>query len=174
MRLRSTLPVMPLLPPAVVAYAWMCHYHTHIAGPVVMLFIAGFSATYVKFAYSDDLLLTFAPPANSWIYSSTLTYIVDANTGRSSTAVATNSSARGIMGLIVAEVSVPLQNAIGDGGLYTGWAGLIVLIEVITLLVMYRGASWRAASEAKTAARRAAALAVHAVHADDEDTKTVH
>lgn len=72
------------------------------------------------------------------------------------------------MGLIVAEVSVPLQNAIGDGGLYTGWAGIIVVIEVITLLVMYRGASWRAASEAKAAARRAATL-----HADNEDAKTV-
>lgn len=73
------------------------------------------------------------------------------------------------MGLIVAEVSVPLQNAIGDGGLYTGWACLILLIEAITLLVMYRGASWRSASEAKAATRRAAAL-----HVDAEDAKTVH
>ena len=80
---------MPLLPSSVLAYAWMAHYKVNIAGPAVMLFIAGFSCT--------------------WIYSSTLTYIVDANTGRSSTAIATNSSSRGIMGLIIAEISVPLQ-----------------------------------------------------------------
>jgi hypothetical protein len=44
-----------------------------------------------------------------WIYSSTLTYIVDANTGRSSTAIASNSSLRGLAGFIAAEISAPLQ-----------------------------------------------------------------
>lgn len=49
------------------------------------------------------------------------------------------------MGLVVAEVSVPLLNAIGDGGLYTLWAGLQVGIELMTILVMLRGAGWREA-----------------------------
>ena len=89
MRLRGTLPVMPLLPSSVLAYAWMAHFNVNIAGPAIMLFVAGFSCT--------------------WIYSSTIAYIVDANTGRSSTAVAANSSWRGIVGLIIAEISVPLQ-----------------------------------------------------------------
>lgn len=165
MRLRSTLPVMPLLPSSVLAYAWMAHIKVNIAGPVVMLFIAGFSCT--------------------WIYSSTLTYIVDANTGRSSTAIATNSSSRGIVGLIIAEISVPLQvcpkhflpgrlsehaqflfrsyfvfiaptfvsqDVLGDGGLYSIWAGVLVFLELTTVLVMYRGAQWRAQSGDKAAA----------------------
>jgi len=44
-----------------------------------------------------------------WIYASALAYIVDANIGRSSTAVATNSSFRGIGGFVAAEIAVPLQ-----------------------------------------------------------------
>ena len=43
------------------------------------------------------------------MYSSTLAYIVDANTGRSSSAVAMNSAFRGIAAFVGAEVAVPLQ-----------------------------------------------------------------
>ena len=80
------------------------------------------------------------------MYSSTLAYIVDANTGRSSTAVATNSSFRGIAGFIAAEIAAPLQDSIGDGGLYTMWAGLMVLAELILLLVLWKGGKWREAA----------------------------
>ncbi|KAF9517241.1 hypothetical protein BS47DRAFT_1339996 [Hydnum rufescens UP504] len=130
MRLRSTLVVMGLLPPCVLAYAWMCQMKVHVAGPVVMLFFAGFSAI--------------------WIYSSTLTYIVDANTGRSSTAIATNSSFRGLAGFIAAEISAPLQDSVGDGGLYSIWAGLIVFLELLIVLVMIKGATWRREHERRT------------------------
>ena len=43
------------------------------------------------------------------MYSSTLAYIVDANVGRSSTAVAANSSIRGLFAFVAAEMAVPLQ-----------------------------------------------------------------
>ncbi|QRV92413.1 major facilitator superfamily transporter [Ceratobasidium sp. AG-Ba] len=127
MRLQSTKPAMVLLPLLVVGYAWMCEEHVHIAGPVVVLFFAGFGAI--------------------WIYSSTLAYIVDANPGRASSAIAANSSFRGISGLVVAEISVPLQNAIGDGGLYTIWAGLLAVCEGLILLLIWRGERWRASRE---------------------------
>ncbi|KZS93595.1 MFS general substrate transporter, partial [Sistotremastrum niveocremeum HHB9708] len=129
MRLESTKLCMFLLPPSVIAYAWMAQKHVHIAGLVVALFFSGF--------------------ASIWIYASTLAYIVDANNGRSSTAVATNSFFRGTAGFIAAEVAVPLQTAIGDGGLYTVWAGLCVLLDLMILLVIWRGEGWRRAAEAK-------------------------
>lgn len=44
-----------------------------------------------------------------WTYTSTLSYIVDANTGRSSTAVATNSAFRGVSAFVATEIAVPLQ-----------------------------------------------------------------
>lgn len=97
----------------------------------------------------------------SWIYSSTLAYIVDANVGRSSTAVATNSFCRGVAGFIAAELAVPLQvclifysllfenverqpqNALGDGGLYTLWAGIMALSFLMILLTIKKGGEWR-------------------------------
>lgn len=102
-----------------------------------------------------------------WIYSSTLAYIVDANVGRSSTAVATNSAFRGIFAFVGSEVAIPLQvsphlalvmssgiahtgqDATGDGGMYTIWAGVMVLAELLILLVLYRGGKWREESETR-------------------------
>lgn len=126
MRLESTKIAMLWLPLSIVGYAWVCQKRVNIAAVCVMLFLAGFTST--------------------WIYTSTLAYIVDANTGRSSTAVATNSSFRGLSAFVSAEVAVPLQDAIGDGGLYTLWAGLIIVAECMILLVLYKGRDWREAS----------------------------
>ncbi|KAG2120059.1 hypothetical protein BD769DRAFT_1480814, partial [Suillus cothurnatus] len=96
-------------------YAWVCQERVNIAAVCVMLFLTGFLSV--------------------WTYTSILAYLVDANTGRSSMAVAMNSS-----------IAVPLQDAIGDGGLYTLWAGLMVIVECMILLVLYKGRSWREAS----------------------------
>lgn len=126
MRLESTKVAMWWLPPVVVGYAWVCQKHVHIAAVCTMLFFGGFFSI--------------------WIYSSTLAYIVDSNLGRSSSAVAMNSLFRGVSGFVAAEVAVPLQDAIGDGGLYTAWAGLLLLAELMILLVLYKGRGWRETS----------------------------
>lgn len=78
-----------------------------------------------------------------WIYTSTLAYVVDANPGRSCSAVATNSSFRGTLAFVSTMVAVPLQDAVGDGWLYTGFAGLLVVMELLIVLVQRKGASWR-------------------------------
>jgi hypothetical protein len=39
-----------------------------------------------------------------------------------------------------------VQDAIGDGGLYTLWAGLMVMVECMILLVLYKGRNWREVS----------------------------
>ena len=101
------------------------------------------------------------------MYSITLAYIVDANVGRSSTAVATNSAFRGVLAFVAAEVAVPLQvssfhlsicakysyrvrylkDSIHDGGLYSLWAGLLLVAASLVLLVRYKGSGWRADAE---------------------------
>ncbi|KAF8441027.1 vacuolar DHA amino acid exporter [Boletus edulis BED1] len=126
MRLESTKLAMWFFPPAVIGYAWVCQQHVHVSAICVMLFLSGFFSI--------------------WIYASTLAYIVDANVGQSSSAVATNASFRGISAFLAAEIAVPLQDAIGDGGLYTLWAGLMLLAELMILLVLYKGKQWREAS----------------------------
>ncbi|KAI6114268.1 MFS general substrate transporter [Pisolithus sp. B1] len=126
MRLESTKIAMLGLPPAVIGYAWVCQERVHVAAMCIMLFLSGFFSI--------------------WIYSSTLAYVVDTNTGSSSSAVAANSSIRGASAFVAAEVAVPLQDAIGDGGLYTIWAGLMLFAELVILLVIYGGKQWREAS----------------------------
>ncbi|OAX41598.1 vacuolar DHA amino acid exporter [Rhizopogon vinicolor AM-OR11-026] len=129
MRLTSTLPAMWFFPPSIIGYAWVCEKHVHVAAICVMLFLSGFFSI--------------------WIYTSTLAYIVDANPGRSSTAVATNSAFRCIFAFVATEVAVPIQDAIGDGGLYTLWGGIMIIMEVLILLVLYKGKKWREACDEK-------------------------
>ncbi|KIM36580.1 hypothetical protein M413DRAFT_449115 [Hebeloma cylindrosporum] len=95
MRLGSTVLGVIFFPPSVVAFGWICEKHVHVAVICVFLFLTGFFSIL--------------------IYSSSLTYIVDANVGRSSTAVATNSAFRGMAAFIATEIAVPLQDGVGDG-----------------------------------------------------------
>jgi Na+/melibiose symporter-like transporter len=127
MRLKSTKLVMFIIPPSVLAFAWVTGEKLHWAGAVATLFVSGFGILF--------------------IYASTLAYIVDANAGRSTAAVAANSSFRGIAGLVAAEIAAPLQDTIGDGGLYSLWAGLLVVMELMILVVIRRGQHWREEAE---------------------------
>ena len=61
--------------------------------------------------------------------------------------MATNSCFRGIAAFVFTEAAVPLQNSMGDGGLYTLWAGILVLCELLLLLVRLRGGAWREAAD---------------------------
>jgi len=134
MRLESTKLFMIFLPASVIAYGWICEKHVNVAAICVFLFCAGFFSI--------------------CIYSSTLAYIVDANVGRSSSAVATNSCFRGAFAFVAAEIAVPLQMAIGDGGLYSLWAGLLLISQSLILLVWWKGDSWRRRSEVKESNRQ--------------------
>ncbi|KAF8802110.1 MFS general substrate transporter [Phlegmacium glaucopus] len=89
MRLRSTFLGALFLPPCILAFGWVCAKHVHISALCVFLFLSGFFLV--------------------WSYSSTLAYLVDANNGRSSTAVAPNSAVCGISAFVAIEIVVPLQ-----------------------------------------------------------------
>jgi len=66
---------------------------------------------------------------------------------------------RRVVVLVSMSIATPLstfpacQNAIGDGGLYSIWTGLILLSELCTLLVLFKGRQWRERAEAREAAR---------------------
>lgn len=127
MRLISTRPAMWFLPPVIIGYAWVCEKRVHVAAICVMLCLAGFFST--------------------WVYASTLAYIIDANPGRSSTVVATNSAFRCAFAFVAIEAAIPIQVAIGDGDLYTLWAGIMIIMEALILAVLYKGKEWREACE---------------------------
>ncbi|PPQ71064.1 hypothetical protein CVT26_011466 [Gymnopilus dilepis] len=122
-RLNSAKVMMPILPLSLFAYGGLTERRYPLTPIAVAMFIAGFSS--------------------SWIYSSILAYIVDANSGRSSSAVPVNSFCRGLMAFVAAEIAIPLQTALGDGGLYSLLAGLMVLEGGLLLLLIAKGKSWR-------------------------------
>ncbi|KAF5315382.1 hypothetical protein D9619_007469 [Psilocybe cf. subviscida] len=132
MRLKSTIYGIAVLPPTVVALGWVYHFHLHIAVVCLFLFLGGFF--------------------NIWIYSSSLAYVVDANNGRASTASACNSAFRGLFAFISTEIAVPLQDGLGDGWMYTVWAGIVLLGGVCILIVSWKGEDWRLAAEMREAA----------------------
>ncbi|KAL4266509.1 MFS transporter superfamily protein [Pleurotus pulmonarius] len=134
MRLRSTILGLIFLPPSIVGMGWVYHQHAHIAFVCVMLFSNGFFLI--------------------WTYSSTLAYIVDANNGRSSTAMAANSAFRGMSAFLATEITVPLQDSLGDGPMYTIWGVIVLMSELLILLVYLKGGKWRQSAEAREALQR--------------------
>jgi hypothetical protein len=129
-------------------------------------------------------MLFIAGVAVNWAYASTLAYVVDSNIGRASSAIAVNSTFRGVLGLVFAEISGPLQvcfpnillsrrliffqNSIGDGGLYSIWAGLMFLTGACIYILIYKGPQWRLQEETKKVARRAKGLAKEQVKSKAE------
>lgn len=115
MRLLSTRLAMLFLPPSLVAYGWLVQYSQPIWWICIALFVIGMSSI--------------------WIYSSTLAFIVDANPGRSTSAVACNSAARGISGCAASFFAPAIVNSkIGNGGLYTIWAATSIILMGVLLL----------------------------------------
>ncbi|KAG6919645.1 hypothetical protein DXG01_003509 [Tephrocybe rancida] len=127
MRLKNAVYSSALLPPFVLAFGWVCEQRVHVAAICVMLFFCGFFSI--------------------WTYASTLAYIADSNTGRSSSAFAANSAFRGVSAFVAIEIAVPLQDGLGDGWTYTLWAGLMLISGLLILLVAYRGEGWRRKAE---------------------------
>ncbi|KIJ98779.1 hypothetical protein K443DRAFT_194133 [Laccaria amethystina LaAM-08-1] len=129
MRLKSTYLGVLFLPPSILALGWLYQKKVHVSAICVFLFACGFFSI--------------------WTYTSTIAYIVDANNGRSSTAVATNSAFRGVMAFITTEVAVPLQDGVGDGWMYTIWALLMLSGGMLILLVSWKGGRWREQGQAR-------------------------
>jgi hypothetical protein len=55
--------------------------------------------------------------------------------GRSSAAVSSNSFVRGCLACVMSQIARPIQDAIGDGGLYTIFAGLLTMSSLGIMLV---------------------------------------
>ena len=45
--------------------------------------------------------------------------------------------------IVAAMVAAPLQNSLGDGGLYTLWAGLLIVVGLLIALLIWKGKEWR-------------------------------
>lgn len=108
--------------------AWTVDYQVNVAVPIIALFVLGLSTI--------------------WIYSSTLAFIVDSNKGRSSSAVACNSLARGSLACIASFIAEPLTRTITGKFFYTGFAVILTVALVFLTIVAERGKRWREEEEA--------------------------
>ncbi|KAF5362842.1 hypothetical protein D9758_007089 [Tetrapyrgos nigripes] len=129
MRLQPLLIPFILFPLFIIGCGWVEKERLHIAAIVVFLFICGFFSIF--------------------IYTPTLAYIVDSNPGSSSFATALNSLLRGIYAFISLEITVPLQEGIGEGWMYVIIAAAIVVSAGLVGWVEMKGMGWRERSELK-------------------------
>jgi hypothetical protein len=106
-------PVLPLIPLFFIAYGWLAYFHVHIAAVAVVLFFLG--------------------AAIMVVYASTLAYIVDANPGRSTTAVACNSLFRGVLACAASQAAEPILDKVYNGAFYTG-SSLFLIFSFLSLL----------------------------------------
>ncbi|KAF9983845.1 hypothetical protein BGZ75_004580 [Mortierella antarctica] len=79
------------------------------------------------------------------VFSSTTTALVDANSDNnmSTSAVACNSFARGVTGAISGLASLPMQDSMGDGWLYTFWAMMTLVGAAGLILMVVKAKTWR-------------------------------
>lgn len=122
-RLRATLLCMPFVPLSFLAYAWTVEERVPVYWPVIVLFCAGFSSI--------------------WVYSATLSYIIDSSTGMASSAVSLNALFRGAAAFIASEVAQPILDSVGNGVLYSIWAGLLAISVGTIAGICWKGKGWR-------------------------------
>jgi hypothetical protein len=101
---------MPVMIASFLVYAWTSDKKTNVAGPIVALVFGGFSLM-----SAEDVLCRITSIADIYlrhprvIYASTLAYLVDANPGRSSSAIACNSFFRGTFAFVASQVALPIR-----------------------------------------------------------------
>jgi hypothetical protein len=65
-------------------------------------------------------------------------------------AVACNSLFRGLFAFIMSEIALPIRNGIGDGGLYTLFAGLLACSSCTFVFLAFKGTALRQRSTRAT------------------------
>ncbi|KAK9357741.1 major facilitator superfamily domain-containing protein [Lipomyces starkeyi] len=98
-RLQVALPLFYIGAVSVVAYGWVMNYKVNLAGPIILLFLMGYSLTA---AYQVLNIL-----------------MVDIYPGKPATATAASNLVRCELGALASAVIVPMSNAMGRGWAYT-------------------------------------------------------
>ncbi|CAB4415028.1 unnamed protein product [Rhizophagus irregularis] len=106
-----------------VCYGWFLEARLHIALPIIAMFTGAFSFVAVL--------------------NSVSTYLVDAFPGRSASAVAINNLTRSSAAALFTFISVPFEEAVGIGLIYTIMICVSFIGVVCLFVVSYKGKYWR-------------------------------
>ena len=120
----------------IIGYGWMLGHKVSLAGPIIMLFVAG----YCLIAGTQALNVL----------------MVDIYPGKPATATAANNVVRCLLGAAASAAIVPMSDAMGDGWAYTLLALLFVISSVGPAMTMRYGIKWRKAKKDKSERRKAA------------------
>jgi len=120
------MPVYPLLSAgvaAVICYGWVLQAETNLAGPLVLLFVVGFSVT-GSFSILNILIVDLFPEAPA-------------------TAVAANNLVRCLFGAAGTAFIESMLRALGRGWTFTFWALVLVVFSPLMWILTKKGPQWR-------------------------------
>ena len=122
-RLEVVSPLVYLAAAGVIAYGWVMHAHTSLAGPVILLYLSTFCM--------------------SGSFTGLSTLVVDLNRESSGTATAAMNMSRCWLGAGGVALVNPLLNAVGIGWVAVIVAAVWLLISPVVWLIIKRGPRWR-------------------------------
>ncbi|KAK4574091.1 hypothetical protein LTR86_001852 [Recurvomyces mirabilis] len=126
-RLQIALPMFLLGVGSIIGYGWMMDHKISLAGPIVMLFILGYSLI----AASQTLNVL----------------IIDIYPGQPATATAANNVTRCLLGAAATAAIGPMSKAMGNGWAYTTLALIFLATCAGPLATMKYGMAWRQAKK---------------------------
>ena len=133
-RVELTLPILLIGAAAVIGYGWMMDHHISLAGPIVMLFILGY--TIIGGYQCLNVLM------------------VDLFPKQAAAATAASNVVRCLLGAAASAAITPMSDAIGNGWAYTILALLFVSCTLGPAASMKYGIKWRKAKKEKSEVRK--------------------
>jgi hypothetical protein len=76
------------------------------------------------------------------VFNSVSTYLVDAFPGRSASAIAVNNLTRSLAAALFTFISVPFEDAVGTGWIYTIMICISIIGVLCLFIVSYKGKYW--------------------------------
>jgi len=122
-RLQVALPMLVSSSVFTIAYGWILHYRTNVAGPCIMLFFMGY--TLIASTQSISIL------------------IVDINPGLAGTATAAFNLIRCLLGAGATALILPMTDAMGLGWAYTLIGLIYIVLSPMLMAVIRWGPGWR-------------------------------
>lgn len=133
-RMQIALPMLFIAAASCTGYGWMLSQKIPLAGPIIMLFILGYSLI-----------------AGSQVLS---VLMVDIYPDKPATATAANNLVRCLLGACASAAILPMSDAIGTGWAYTIMSVIFLLSSIGPIASMRYGIAWRKAKKDNAALKQ--------------------
>lgn len=135
-RMQIGVPILLLGAAGAIGYGWLLEHRVSVAGPILMLFLLGYTLT-AGFQALNILMIDIYP-------------------GQAATATAANNVCRCLLGAAASAAIIPMSEAVGFGWAYTILSLLFVGSTVALIPVMRSGMRWRRVKKDKAEKKQVA------------------